>query len=86
MTTTKIAEFSTVTESDVDPYGELFWTEEISKNLSQQWTEVGEKVLYGYGEESVYVSPAKGEVIAHRDGAWGGWDEGDGEEIIARVS
>ena len=52
MTTTKIAEFSPVTESDVDPYGECFWTEEMSKNLSQQWTEFVEKVFYEYGEKS----------------------------------
>ena len=85
-TTTKIAEFSPVTESDVDPYGELFWAEEMSKNLSQQWTEFVEKVFYEYGEKSVYVNPATGEVIAHIDGAWRGWDEQDGEEIVARVS
>ena len=86
MTATTIADFSPVTESDVDPYGELFWTEEMSKNLSQQWTEFVEKVFYGYGEESVYVNPATGEIIAHIDGAWRGWDEGDWEEIIAQVS
>ena len=86
MTATTIADFSPVTESDVDPYGELFWAEEMSKNLSQQWTEFVEKVFYGYGEESVYVNPATGEVIAHIDGAWRGWDEQDWEEIIAQVS
>ena len=86
MTTTKIAEFSPVTESDVDPYGDLVWAEEMSENLSQQWTEFVEKVFYGYGEESVYVNPATGEVIAHIDGAWRGWDEQDWVEIIAQVS
>ena len=86
MTATKIADFSPVTESDVDPYGELFWTEEMSENLSQQWTEFVEKVFYEYGEKSVYVNPATGEVIANVDGAWMAWDEGDWEEIIDRVS
>ena len=86
MTTTKIAEFSPVTESDVDPYGDLVWAEEMSENLSQQWTEFVEKVFYEYGEKSVYVNPATGEVIAHIDGAWRGWDEQDWEEIIAQVS
>ena len=86
MTTTKIAEFSPVTESDVDPYGELFWTEETSENLSQQWTDFVAGVFYEYGEKSVYVNPATGEVIAHIDGAWRGWDEQDWEEIIAQVS
>ena len=84
--TTKIAEFSPVTESDVDPYGELFWTEEMSENLSRQWTEFVEKVFYEYGEKSVYVNPATGEVIAHIDGAWMAWDEQDWEEIVAQVS
>ena len=86
MTTTKIAEFSPVTESDVDPYGELFWTEEMSENLSQQWTDFVAGVFYEYGEKSVYVNPATGEVIAHIDGAWRGWDEQDWEEIVAQVS
>lgn len=86
MTTTTIADFSPVTESDVDPYGELFWTGEKSENLSQQWTEFVEKVFLEYGEESVYVNPATGEVIAHIDGAWRGWDEEDWEEIVQRVS
>ena len=86
MTATKIADFSPVTESDVDPYGEIFWTEEMSENLSQQWTEFVEKVFYEYGEKSVYVNPATGEVIAHIDGAWRGWDEQDWVEIIAQVS
>ena len=86
MTTTKIAEFSPVTESDVDPYRELFWTEEMSENLSQQWTDFVAEVFYEYGEKSVYVNPATGEVIAHIDGAWRGWDEQDGDEIIAQVS
>ena len=39
MITTAIADFSPVTESDVDPYGDLFWTEKMSENLSRQWTE-----------------------------------------------
>ena len=86
MTATKIAEFSPVTESDVDPYGELFWTEEMSKNLSQQWTEFVEKVFYEYGEKSVYVNPATGEVIAHIDGAWRGWDEEDWDEIQTEIA
>ena len=86
MTATKIADFSPVTESDVDPYGELFWTEEMSKNLSQQWTDFVAGVFYEYGEKSVYVNPATGEVIANVDGAWMAWDEQDWEEIIARVS
>ena len=86
MTTTKIAEFSPVTESDVDPYGDLVWAEEMSENLSQQWTEFVEKVFYEYGEKSVYVNPATGEVIAHIDGAWMAWDEQDWDEIIAQVS
>ena len=51
-TTTKIANFSPVTESDVDPYGELFWAEETSENLSRQWTDFVEKVFYEYGEKS----------------------------------
>ena len=85
MTATKIAEFSPVTESDVDPYGECFWTEEMSKNLSQQWTGFVEKVFYEYGEKSVYVNPATGEVIANVDGAWRGWDEQDREEINDQV-
>lgn len=86
MTTTKIAEFSPVTESDVDPYGECFWTGERSENLSQQWTEFVEKVFYECGEKSVYVNPATGEVIAHIDGAWRGWDAQEWDEIIAQVS
>ena len=86
MTTTKIAEFSPVTESDVDPYGDLVWAEEMSENLSRQWTEFVEKVFYEYGEKSVYVNPATGEVIANVDGAWMAWDEQDWEEIIDRVS
>ena len=86
MTTTKIAEFSPVTESDVDPYGDLVWAEEMSENLSRQWTEFVEKVFYEYGEKSVYVNPATGEVIAHIDGAWMAWDEQDWDEIIAQVS
>ena len=86
MTTTKIAEFSPVTESDVDPYGELFWTEEMSENLSRQWTDFVAEVFYEYGEKSVYVNPATGEVIANVDGAWMAWDEQDWEEIIAQVS
>ena len=57
MTTTKIAEFSPVTD-----------------------------VFHDYGEKSVYVNPATGEVIAHIDGAWRGWDEEDREEIIGQVS
>ena len=86
MTTTKIASFLPVTESDVDPYGELFWTEEKSEMLSQQWTSFVAEVFYEYGEKSVYVNPATGEVIAHIDGVWRGWDEQDWEEIIAQVS
>ena len=86
MTTTAIADFSPVTESDVDPYGELFWTEEMSENLSQQWTEFVEKVFYEYGEKSVYVNPATGEVIAHIDGAWRGWDEQDWDEIQTEIA
>ena len=86
MTTTKIAAFSPVTESDVDPYGELFWTGEMSARLSQQWTDFVEKVFYEYGEKSAYVNPATGEVIANVDGAWMAWDEEDWEEIIAQVS
>ena len=86
MTATKIADFSPVTESDVDPYGELFWTEEMSENLSQQWTDFVTEVFYEYGEKSVYVNPATGEVIAHIDGAWMGWDEQDWAEIVVRVS
>ena len=86
MTTTAIADFSPVTESDVDPYGELFWAEETSARLSQQWTDFVEKVFYEYGEKSAYVNPATGEVIAHIDGAWRSWDEQDWEESIGRVS
>ena len=86
MITTTIANFSPVTESDVDPYGELFWTEEMSKNLSRQWTDFVSEVFYEYGEKSVYVNPATGEVIANVDGAWMAWDEQDWEEIIAQVS
>ena len=86
MTTTKIAEFSPVTESDVDPYGELIWAEETSENLSRQWTDFVTEILYGYGEKSAYVNPATGEVIAHIDGAWMAWDEEDWDEIVAQVS
>ena len=86
MTTTKIAEFSPVTESDVDPYGMLFLTEEMSENLSQQWTDFVAGVFYEYGEKSVYVNPATGEVIAHIDGVWRYWDEQDWEEICDQVS
>ena len=86
MTTTKIAELRTVTESDVDPYGELFWTEEMSKNLSQQWTDFVTEILCEYGEESAYVNPATGEVIAHIDGAWRGWDEQDWDEIQTEIA
>ena len=86
MITTKIAKFSPVTESDVDPYGDLVWTEEMSENLSRPWTDFDEKVFYEYGEKSVYVNPATGEVIANVDGAWRGWDEQDRDEIIAQVS
>ena len=86
MTTTAIADFSPVTESDVDPYGDLFWTEKMSENLSRQWTEFVEKVFYEYGEKSVYVNPATGEVIAHIDGVWRSWDEQDWEEICDQVS
>ena len=60
MTTTTIADFSPVTESDVDPYGELFWTEEMSENLSRQWTDFVAGVFYECGEKSVYVNPATG--------------------------
>ena len=86
MTTTAIAIVSPVTESDVDPYGEGIWTEEMSENLSQQWTSFVTEVFYEYGEKSVYVNPATGEVIAHIDGVWRGWDEEDREEIVQRVS
>ena len=86
MTTTKIAAFSPVTESDVDPYGEFFWTEKMSERLSQQWTDFVAEVFYEYGEKSVYVNPATGEVIAHIDGAWMAWGEQDWGEIIAQVS
>ena len=86
MTTTAIAIVSPVTESDVDPYGEGIWTEEMSEKLSQQWTEFVTKILHEYGEKSAYVNPATGEVIAHIDGAWRGWDEQDWEEICDQVS
>ena len=86
MTTTKIAEFSPVTESDVDPYGECFWTGEMSERLSQQWTDFVAEVFNEYGEKSVYVNPATGEVIAHIDGAWRSWGEQDWDEIVAQVS
>ena len=86
MTTTAIAIVSPVTESDVDPYGDCVWTGEMSENLSQQWTDFVTEILYEYGEKSAYVNPATGEVIAHIDGAWRGWDEQDWEEIIVQVS
>lgn len=86
MTTTKIAEFLPVTESDVDPYGDCVWTGELSENLSRQWTDFVAEVFYECGEKSVYVNPATGEVIAHIDGAWRGWDEQDWEEICDQVS
>ena len=86
MTTTKIAEFSPVTESDVDPYGEVSWTGEMSENLSRQWTDFVTKILCEYGEKSAYVNPATGEVIANVDGAWMAWDEGDWEEIQTAIS
>ena len=85
MTATKIADFSPVTESDVDPYGEFFWTGKMSENLSRQWTDFVAGVFYGYGEKSVYVNPATGEVIANVDGAWMAWDEQDWDEIIVQV-
>ena len=86
MTTTAIADFSPVTESDVDPYGELFWTEEMSESLSRQWTGFVEKVFHVYGEKYVYVNPATGEIIAHIDGAWRGWDEEDWDEIQTEIA
>ena len=86
MITTVIAKFSPVTESDVDPYGDYRWTGEMSENLSQQWTNFVAEVFLEYGEKSVYVNPATGEVIAHIDGAWRGWDEEDWDEIIVQVS
>ncbi len=86
MTTTTIADFSPVTESDVDPYGEYRWTEKMSENLSRQWTDFVTEILYEYGEKSVYVNPATGEVIAHIDGAWMAWDEQDWDEIIDQLS
>ena len=86
MTTTKIAEFSPVTESDVDPYGEYRWTGEMSEKLSQRWTDFVAEVFYVYGEKSAYVNPATGEVIAHIDGAWRGWDEEDWEEIQTEIA
>ena len=86
MITTKIAEFSPVTESDVDPYGECFWTGEMSENLSRQWTDFVTEVFYEYGEKSVYVNPATGEVIAHIDGAWRGWDEQEWDEIQTEIA
>ena len=86
MTTTVIADFSPVTESDVDPYGDCVWTGEMSENLSRQWTSWVAKVFYECGERSVYVNPATGEVIAHIDGAWRGWDAQDWEEICDQVS
>ena len=86
MITTTIADFSPVTESDVDPYGEFFWAEEMSERLSRQWTDFVSDVFHDYGEKTAYVNPATGEVIAHIDGAWMAWDEQDWEEIIAQVS
>ena len=86
MTATKIAELRTVTESDVDPYGDLFWTEKMSENLSWQWTDFVAGVFYVYGEKSVYVNPATGEVIANVDGAWRGWDEQDWDEIQTEIA
>ena len=86
MTTTKIAAFLPVTESDVDPYGVLFWTGDMSENLSQQWTDFVTEVFHEYGEKSAYVNPATGEVIAHIDGVWRSWDEQDWEEICDQVS
>ena len=86
MTTTTIADFSPVTESDVDPYGELFWTGEMSEKLSQRWTDFVAEVFYVYGEKSAYVNPATGEVIAHIDGAWRGWDEEDWVEIQTEIA
>ena len=86
MTTTKIAKFSPVTESDVDPYGEYRWTGEMSEKLSQRWTDFVAEVFYVYGEKSAYVNPATGEVIAHIDGAWRSWGEQEWGEIIAQVS
>ena len=86
MTTTTIADFSPVTESDVDPYGELFWTVERSENLSQQWTDFVTEVFHEHGEKSAYVNPATGEVIAHIDGVWRGWDEEDWDEIQEEIA
>ena len=85
MTTTAIANFSPVTESDVDPYGECFWTESMSDHLSRQWTEFVAEVLYEYGEKTAYVCPATGEVVAHIGGTWRNWGEDDREEIVTQV-
>ena len=86
MITTAIANFLPVTESDVDPYGELFWTEEMSERLYRRWSDFVAGVFNEYGEKSAYVNPATGEVIAHIDGVWRSWDEQDWEEIISQVS
>ena len=86
MITTAIANFSPVTESDVDPYGECFWTKEISENLSQQWTDFVAEVFYEYGEKTAYVNPATGEIIAHLNGAWRGWSEEDWEDIETAIA
>ena len=86
MITTAIANFSPVTESDVDPYGDLFWTGEMSENLSMKWTSFVTEILYEHGEKSAYVNPATGEVIAHIDGAWMAWDEQDWDEIREEIA
>ena len=86
MTTITIASFSPVTESDVDPYGEFYWTEEMSENLSHQWTTFVSGVFYEYGGKSLYVDPATGEILAHIDGAWRGWSEEDWEDIETAIA
>ena len=90
MITTVIAivDFSPVTESAYvnPPTGEGISPGQLPENLSRQLASYVTEVFYGYGEKSVYVDPATGEVIVHIDGAWRGWDEEDRDEIQTEIA
>ena len=90
MITTVIAivDFSPVTESAYlnPPTGEGILTGQLPENLSRQLASYVTEILCEYGEKSVYVNPATGEVIAHIDGAWRGWDAEDWNEIQTAIS
>ena len=89
MITTVIAivDFSPEPESDVCLVGaKAPGSGQLPETLSQQLVSYVTEVFYEYGEKSVYVNPATGEVIAHIDGAWRGWDAQDWEEIQTAIS